>query len=273
MVTKVIQMMEKTADGYDELIPAVGGIIIRVTAEAGSTVTCAFEGKSQVYVYTADGTHDFYGWSYGKYTITSRLDTFTKVIEQDVLESKLYEISALMDIKLEKYTWAQISEISAQGTGQNYWSLGDTKMITVNGSIADGTFNGSYGVFIASFSHNPTVEGSGILFHSFKNSLEKKKDIALYAAFKMNTSKITSGGWRDCYMRNTIIPQFENAISTDLKNVVKTLIIYSHNYTGGSQNNNASHVTATQDKFYLLAEFEIFGSRSWANSYEQNHQV
>ena len=274
MATKVIQMMEKTADGYDELIPIGAGIVIRVTAEAGSTVTCAFEGKSQVYTYIADGTHDFYGWGYGKYTITSRLDTFTKVVEQDVLESKLYEISALTYAKLEKYTWAQISEISAQGTGQNYWSLGDTKMIAVNGSIAGGTFNGSYGVFIASFSHNPDVEGSGILFHSFKNSLEERKDIALWGGtFQMNTSNITNGGWRDCYMRKNIIPQFENAISTDLKNVVKTSTIYSHNYTGGNQNNNASYVTATQDRFYLLAEFEIFGARTYANSYEQNHQV
>lgn len=273
MATKVIQMMEKTADGYDELIPIGAGIVIRVTAEAGSTVTCAFEGKSQVYTYTADGTYDFYGWGYGKYTITSRLDTFTKVVEQDVLESKLYEISALTYAKLEKYTWAQISEISAQGTGQNYWSLGDTKMITVNGSIAGGTFNDSYGVFIASFSHNPDVEGSGILFHSFKNNLTEKKDIALFSNFQMNTSNITNGGWRDCYMRKNIIPQFENAISSDLKNVVKTSTIYSHNYTGGSQNDNASHVTATQDRFYLLAEFEIFGARTYANSYEQNHQV
>lgn len=274
MATKAIQIMEKTAEGYDELIPVGGGgIVIRVTAEAENTVTCAFEGKSQVYVYTADGTHDFYGWGYGKYTITSRFHTFTKVVEQDVLESKLYEISALTNIKLEKYTWAQISEISAQGTGQNYWSLGDTKMITVNGSIAGGTFNGSYGVFIASFSHNPTVEGSGILFHSFKNDIVEKKDIALIGNFRMNTTGTTNGGWRDCYMRSTIIPQFESAISSDLKNVVKTSTIYSHNYTGGNLNDNASYVTATQDRFYLLAEFEIFGTRSYANSYEQNHQV
>ena len=174
---------------------------------------------------------------------------------------------------LDKNSWNDISRASNLNIGANIWSIGDIKMITVNGAIAGGTFNGSYGVFIASFSHNPTVEGSGILFHSFKNSLEKKKDIALYATFQMNTSDITDGGWRDCYMRNTIIPQFENAISTDLKNVVKTSTIYSHNYTGGSQNNNASHVTATQDKFYLLAEFEIFGSRHEANSYEQNYQV
>ena len=89
----------------------------------------------------------------------------------------------------------------------------------------------------------------------------------------MNTSGITTGGWRDCYMRKTIIPQFKNAIPQELKNVVKTSTIYSHNAIGGSSNNSASNVTATQDDFYLLAEFDIFGTRTYANSYEQSYQV
>ena len=275
MAIKVIQMMEKTTNGYDKLIPAGGGIVFRVTSVAGTTVTCSLgEEDGQTYTYLEDGVHDFYGVGYGVYTLTftdgSGTNTFTKTVS----ESKLYEIYRypLSNI-LNENSWSYISLASTKGIAQNFWSIGDIKMIAVNGSIAGGTFNGSYGVFIASFSHNPAVEGSGILFHSFKNSLEEKKDIALYATFQMNTSKNANGGWRDCYMRNAIIPQFENAISTDLKNVVKTSTIYSHNYTGGSQNNNASHVTATQDKFYLLAEFEIFGSRSYASSYEQNRQV
>ena len=146
-------------------------------------------------------------------------------------------------------------------------------MVAINGTITNTVFNDSYGVFIASFSHNPDIEGSGILFHSFKNNLTEKKDIALHSNFQMNTSGITDGGWRDCYMRKNIIPQFENAIPSELKNVVKTSTIYSHNNIGGSKNNKASYVTTTQDKFYLLAEFEIVGARTWANSYEQNHQV
>ena len=274
MATKVIQMMEKTADGYDELIPTVAGIVIRIISLEGTMVTCSFNEQTQSYTFSSDGTYDLYGVGYGEYTFTVSRMGITRTETLNVTECKIYELSLYPTLSvLNENSWAVISTVSEAGTAQNIWSLGDIKMVTINGTITNTTFNDSYGVFIASFSHNPTVEGSGILFHSFKNSLEKKKDIALYAAFKMNTSKITSGGWRDCYMRNTIIPQFENAISTDLKNVVKTSIIYSHNYTGGSQNNNASHVTATQDKFYLLAEFEIFGSRSWANSYEQNHQV
>lgn len=274
MAIKVIQMMEKTTEGYDELIPVGGGIDIRITSKAGTTVTCTFNGSNQSYTYNTDGVHDFFGSGYGEYTLTATDGTYTNTITKIFNETKLYELTVIVfSSVLNECSWNVISQASNLNTGANVWSLGDTKMITVNGSIAGGTFNGSYGVFIASFSHNPTVEGSGILFHSFKNNLMEKKDIALFSNFHMNTSGITNGGWRDCYMRNTIIPQFESAIPSELKNVVKTSTIYSHNYTGGSQNNKASYVTTTQDKFYLLAEFEVFGKRSYASSYEQNHQV
>lgn len=274
MAVKAIQMMEKTADGYNMLVSTGGRAVIRVTSIAGTTVTCSFNEWVQSYTFSSNETHDFYGVGYGVYTMTATDGANTHTITKEIKESKLYEIVAVpYSSILDECTWNQISEASLKGAAQNIWSLGDIKMITVNGSIADGTFNGSYGVFIASFSHNPTVEGNGILFHSFKNNLIEKKDIALRGSFYMNTTKITNGGWRDCYMRKNIIPQFENAISTDLRSVVKTSTIYSHNYIGGSQNDNASYVTTTRDKFYMLAEFEILGHRSYANSYEKNHQV
>ena len=273
MAVKAIQMMEKTANGYNMLVPAGGWVVIRVTSVAGATVTCSFNEWVQSYTFSSNETHDFYGVGYGVYTMTATDGSNTRTITKEIKESKLYEIVAVpYSSILDECTWNQISEASLKGGAQNIWSLGDIKMITVNGSIADGTFNGSYGVFIASFSHNPTVEGNGILFHSFKNNLIEKKDIALISSnFQMNTTDYTYGGWRDCYMRKNIIPQFESAIPSDLKSVVKTSTIYSHNASGGSRNNNASYVTATQDRFYLLAEFEVFGQRSLANSYEQNH--
>lgn len=348
MAVKAIQMMEKTLEGYDELIPVGGGIVFRVNSTIGTSVTCTFNGMQQSYTFAEDGTHDFYGSTYGIYNFIATKGVATKSFRQEVSESKIYNMSIqlvdgiifrvtsssgttiscsfegevqtytyasdgthdfygngfgtynftveksgvsttytqqvneakIYNIELEavnsvlnKNSWNIISQASNLNLGANIWSIGDIKMITIKGTITNQSFNSSYGVFIASFSHNPTVEGAGILFHSFKNNLTEKKDIALWANFQMSTSNSTDGGWRDCYMRSTIIPQFENAISTDLKNVVKTSTIYSHNYTGGSQNDNASYVTTTQDKFYPLAEFEIFGARIYANSYEKNHQV
>ena len=46
-------------------------------------------------------------------------------------------------------------------------------------------------------------------------------------------------------------------------------------YTDGVGNNTdvEANIVATKDYLPLLAEFEIFGTRSYANTYEQNHQA
>ena len=60
------------------------------------------------------------------------------------------------------------------------------------------------------------------------------------------------------------------ALPADLRAVMKPITKYSDNTGGG--NNTASYVTATTDYLTLLAEFEYHGSRSYANSAEQNYQ-
>ena len=60
------------------------------------------------------------------------------------------------------------------------------------------------------------------------------------------------------------------ALPSDLRAVMKPMNIYTDNTGGGS--NTASYVTKSVDYLPLLAEFEIFGTRSYANSAEQNYQ-
>ena len=71
-------------------------------------------------------------------------------------------------------------------------------------------------------------------------------------------------------MRKTICPAFLAALPAAWQNVIVACTKYSDNRGGGSD--NASYVTATQDKIWLLAEFEVFGTRYYANSAEKNYQ-
>ena len=71
-------------------------------------------------------------------------------------------------------------------------------------------------------------------------------------------------------MRKPICPQFLNPLPADWRSAIVSCTKYSDNTGGG--NNTASYVTATQDKIWLLAEFEAFGTRYYANSAEQNYQ-
>jgi hypothetical protein len=90
------------------------------------------------------------------------------------------------------------------------------------------------------------------------------------ARFVMNTTNTNSGGWKSSYMRSTICSAFLSALPTELQNVISACTKYSDNTGGGSD--TASYVTSTSDKLWLLAEFEVFGTRSYANSAEQNYQ-
>ena len=192
--------------------------------------------------------------------------------------------------------WATISSVSANNQGANYWAVGDRKAVTLNGRASKLSINATYYVYILGFNHNSSREGNGITFGTFKTALSGGKDICLISGYRddsdfyMNSNGRNSGGWKNSDMRNDILGSTNvtngNATSTcatspkantlmsvlpaDLRAVMKPMNIWTDNTGGGS--NTASYVTASVDYLPLLAEFEIFGTRSYANSAEQNYQ-
>lgn len=184
---------------------------------------------------------------------------------------------------LNDNSWSAIAKVAYTSEGANYWSVGDTKQITLNGKLSNGLTLSNYKtwVYILGFDHNEAVEGKGIVFGGFKTAQIGGKDVALTDSkynranssgqwFNMNNNNRNSGGWSGCNMRNNILPLVKAAMPSDLQAVLKTTTLYTDNTGGGSD--TASYVTATQDNLYLLAEFEIFGIREYANSVEQNYQ-
>jgi hypothetical protein len=61
-----------------------------------------------------------------------------------------------------------------------------------------------------------------------------------------------------------------DALPEALRAVMKPMTKYSDNT--GNLGDTESKVTVTTDYLPFLAEFEIFGTRTYANSYEQNKQ-
>ena len=204
---------------------------------------------------------------------------------------------------LNENDWSVISDVSASSEGSNYWAIGDRKAVTVNGTVGTQSINGTYYAYIIGFNHNSSREGSGITFGTFKTALSGGKDICLIDShyndystggqkwFNMNHSSNTnSGGWKGCDLRYDVLGSTNvnngdatstcatspvsgtlmAALPSDLRAVMKPMNIYTDNTGGGS--NTASYVTKSVDYLPLLAEFEIFGSRSYANSAEQNYQ-
>lgn len=186
---------------------------------------------------------------------------------------------------LNDYTWAEISAISSDGTGANYWAVGDRKQVTLNGKLSKLSLsNYSTYAFIIGFNHNSSREGSGrIHFQIGKTALTGGTDICLISGysddsdFYMNTSNTNSGGWKDSYMRNNICGTSKTSytgtiigvIPAALRAVLKSVTKYTNN-NGSSSSSSA--VTATTDYFFLLSEYEVFGNTTYANNYEANYQ-
>ena len=204
---------------------------------------------------------------------------------------------------LNENEWSVIKSVADAGNGSNYWAVGDRKAVAVNGTVGTQAVNGTYYVYIIGFNHNSSREGNGITFGTFKTALSGGTDICLvdgqyndYSTngtkyFNMNHSSNTnSGGWKGCDLRYDVLGSTNTnngdatattatspvagtlmaALPSDLRAVMKPMTIYTDNTGGG--NNTASYVTASVDYLPLLAEFEIFGTRSYANSAEQNYQ-
>lgn len=184
---------------------------------------------------------------------------------------------------LNDTSWADISTVSAAGQAANYWAVGDRKGVALSGTAGSLSLSSTYYCFILGFDHNSNREGANRIHFQFgKSALTSGKDIAFIDSgynsqktsgswFNMNNSNSNSGGWNGSRMRTTIIPTFKNCMPSDLKSVLKSVTKYSDNTGGGSD--TASYVTATTDEIFLLAEFEVFGTRSYANSAEKNYQA
>ena len=194
---------------------------------------------------------------------------------------------------LNENEWDVISAVSTAGEGENYWSVGDRKEIMLNGTVGNLTLsNFTTCAFIIGFNHNASVEGSGrIHFQLAKTAISGGTDVALCDSkynsdepatgyFSMNGSSTNSGGWASSQMRTNICGTSLSSYSgtiiavipAALRAVLKTVTKYTDN-TGGGGGSTASYVTATTDYFFLLSEYEVFGSITYANTNESSKQA
>ena len=185
-------------------------------------------------------------------------------------------------------SWEDIRKISDAGLASSYFNVGDRKAVTLNGTVGNFSLsNVTTYAFIIGFDHNASVEGTNrIHFQLAKTALSGGTDVALCDSmynssvtatgyFSMNSSNTNSGGWSSSQMRTNIcgtsLTSYSGTIiaviPAELRSVLKSK--YTNN-TGKST--DASAVTATTDYFFLLSEYEVFGSCTYSNKNEASKQ-
>ena len=267
-------------------------IIVSVTS--GATVT-ATKGSKVVSGTSVNGTCTLVVPEEGEWTVNATLGG--KTSDSNIVNVVSSYDTVLAFATLNDNSWETIRRVSDAGRGANYWSIGDRKAVTLNGTVGKLSLsNVTTYAFIIGFNHNASVEGANrIHFQLAKTALSGGTDVCFCDNqydpesevgapgadyFVMNASNSNYGGWASSSMRTaicgtslssysgTIIAVIPAALRDALKSVTK----YTENTAGGDGFSSDS-VTATTDYFFLLSEYEVFGSISRANSNEASKQA
>lgn len=266
---------------------------ITVNVDSGASVTLK-KGGTTIATKTSNGTAVFTVTETGAYTVTATKNGQTTSGSVNVVSSTTsYALTlSFVSSTLNNNEWSVIKSVSDAGQGANYWSIGDRKAVTLNGTVGKLSLsNVTTYAFIIGFNHNSSVEGTNrIHFQLAKTALSGGTDVCLCDSsynstvsatsyFSMNSSRTNSGGWASSQMRTNICGTSLSSYSgtiiavipAALRAVLKSVTKYTDNTGGGST--AASAVTATTDYFFLLSEFEVFGSISYGNTNEKNKQA
>ena len=262
---------------------------ITVTVESGASVVLKKNGTT-LQTKTSTGTVVFTVTETGTYTIEATKSGQTVSGSVNVVSSTTsYALTlSFVSSTLNNNEWSVIKSVSDAGQGANYWSIGDRKAVTLNGTVGKLSLsNVTTYAFIIGFNHNASVEGANrIHFQLAKTALSGGTDVALCDSnynnagqgFCMNTNNLNSGGWASSHMRKVIcgtsLSSYSGTIIAVIPAALRAVLKSVTKYTNNKGNSSAaSAVTATTDYFFLLSEYEVFGSTSYANRYEANKQV
>ena len=252
-----------------------GGLELVANVADGATVTATLGSKTVTGV-SVGGQARLKIPQEGKWTVSATNGAQVS-IPQIISVPATVDITLTTIQELNDTSWATIKQVSDAGAGANFWAIGDCKQITMNGKVSDGLTLTNYTawVYIIGFNHNAEREGNGIAFQGFKTT-DKGTYVCLVDSgydtqnssgtwFNMNNSNSNSGGWQESLMRKNVMPLIKASFPSDLQAVIKTSTIFT---TQGSGNGAC---TATEDEIFLLAEYEVFGTRRWASSQEPNY--
>ena len=252
-----------------------------VTASSGSTNIATVSVSGTTITVTAKAT--------GSATITVNVGADTNYTAPS---SKTFTVAVTLVSKtLSSNSWAVIKAVSDAGQGANYWSVGATKSVTINGKVGATTISSlKVDAFIIGFNHNSGKEGSnrihfllGKISGKFVGLVDSSygSTTSTSGAFTMNTSNTNSGGWGSSQMRSKVLGSASSptsptantllaALPSDLRAVMKSCTKYTDNKGGG---NTASNVSSTTDYLFLLSEYEVFATHQYCNDAEPNYQA
>ena len=195
---------------------------------------------------------------------------------------------------LNENSWDVISKVASAGKGKEFWSVGDTKNVILNGNVGDYLTleNLSIDVFIIGFDHNASVEGDNRIHFQFGKMNGETVAIVdkRHGSFVSDTTKISfvvelkttdSFTWLTSNIRNAVLgadvdsplsPK-ENTFLSVLPLELREVLRPCPKYTNNVYNSMSSNMTLTPEIIFLLSQYEYYGTNSdQTTEDEKNYQ-
>lgn len=320
------ELEELTITENGEYTPTkVGYSKVSVQVESGGGGGGSLDGFHAVRFYNDDRTTLLYtvyvpSGSSAIYAGETPISTEDNTLVFTEFEPSAVNVTADMDCyavyeaaitTLNAASWAQISKLSADGTAQNYFAVGDTKTIHIEGTVGTLEVNKDYDVYIIGFNHNAEFEGTGIHFGTFKTSdgtnicltdeYLKTSNAGIIGFNIQHWGEHRYGGWKRCDLRYDVLGSTDiapdgygangisgqvgydaseacatspvpNTLMEALPAELRSVMKPMLKYAFNGDNNIAESVTATIDYLPLLSEYELTGSIYTGSSLEKTKQ-
>lgn len=240
---------------------------IIVSVKAGAVVT-ATKGSATVSGTSVNGTCTLVVPEAGTWSVAATLDGKTAAPKTVTLEDSQSVALSFLSAVLNDNDWSTIREVSDKGEAANWWSVGDCKAVTLNGTVGHLTLtNYTAYAFILGFDHNSAIEGKNrIHFQIGKTALSGGTDIAFcddiygggasadgYFSYKHATK--SSYDWYWCNLRTNICGTsltsyagtFIGAFPAELRAVLKAVTKYTGQYDNGGARSETEYCFALSD--------------------------
>lgn len=215
----------------------IGTVTISLVPQSGgSTLSQQRSGSGSVaFTNVPVGTYTVTGSEVNHYTFSGGSVSVTG--GQNISHNAQYEMTDV----LNNFSWSEIDDIVQNGYQSLFFSIGDTKDVSVSGETLT--------MEIVGFNHDDLPGGgkAGITF-GMKNLMASTR--------AMNSSSTNSGSFvGSALYTGCLSTSFLTGLPSDLQSVIKTV-----NKKTGTGGGSSSGTRTDAVKIFLFAEIEVFGS-------------
>lgn len=234
----------------DALLALANRVPVYICGDVGTTATMTRNGTTLTGTVEDTGFALLYPYEYGVWTVTGTAlgSSYSKSFNLTVQGSRYcypFEIGS----SLETTSWSDISLISRLGYAQNFFSVGDTKTLTVNDI--------TYTAVIIGFDHDNV--NNATTYKRSKAGITFQLVDCLNTTYRMEETGINTNGWNGCNMRLTHLrTTIWGQLQTSLKNVIVTVNKLA------SAGDQSTTIVTSADTLFLLSEIEVFGARTYS---------